>query len=150
MASDICIFNVDERVYMSSSSGDEKQRDNKEKVLGLAEEKLNVSRETVIDRKITVKRMTAENQEVVDLTLNHHKVDITHVPVNQSVGKVPDIREENGVIIVPIVEEEVEVIRRLILREEVHIRRTEEQEHHEQSVSLRKQYVEIHKDDEES
>lgn len=135
---------------MSSSSGNEKQRDNKEQILGLAEEKLDVSRETVIDRTITVKRMTAENQSVINLTLSHQKVDITHVPVNKPVGKVPDIREENGVIIVPVVEEEVEVIRRLILREEVHIRRIEEQVHHEQSVPVRKQYVEIHKEDDES
>ncbi len=130
-----------------STSSDDAKSDNKDITLALAEEKVDVSRETVVERTVTVKRLTSESHERINMTLRQQKVKVTHFPCNKVVEKVPEIREENGVIIIPVVEEEIEVIRRIVLREEVHIAVEEKQIQHEQPVSLRKQYVEIQEDE---
>lgn len=113
----------------------------------LAEEKLNVTREEVVDGKVVVRRRTETYDEPVNLLLRRGNVEVTHVPKNQRIASMPDIREEEGVLIVPVVEEEVEVIRRLVLKEELHIRQTEEQVVWEERVTLRKQHVEIDREE---
>lgn len=127
----------------SSSHNDEHPDAKKEEILHLAEEKLTVTREEVLDGYVTVRRQTSTHNEPVSLLLRRENVEVTHVPKNERIASMPEIREEEGVLIVPVVEEEVEVIRRLVLKEELHIRRTEEQVPWEENVSLRKQHVEI-------
>lgn len=128
---------------MASSSHNDEHPDAKEEVLHLAEEKLTVTREQVVDSHVTVRRQTSTHDEPVSLMLRRENVEVTHVPKNERIAAMPEIREEEGVLIVPVVEEEVEIIRRLVLKEELHIRRTEEQVPWEETVSLRKQHVEI-------
>ena len=128
---------------MASSSNNDEHPNAEEEILHLAEEKLSVSREEVLDGYVTVKRQTSTHSEPVSLLLRRENVEVTHVPKNERIASMPDIREEEGVLIVPVVEEEVEIIRRLVLKEELHIRRTHEEVPWEETVSLRKQYVEI-------
>lgn len=128
---------------MASSSHNDEHPDAKEEILHLAEEKLTVTREKVLDSHVTIRRQTTTHNEPVSLMLRRENVEVTHVPKNERIASMPEIREEGGVLIVPVVEEEVEVIRRLVLKEELHIRRTEEQVPWEESVPLRKQHVEI-------
>ena len=132
---------------MGSSSHNGEHPEKQEEILHLAEEKLNVTREKVVDGRVTVRRHTSTHDEPVNLLLRRENVEVTHVPKNERIASMPDIREEEGVLIVPVVEEEVEVIRRLVLREELHIRRTEEQVAWEEHISLRKQHVEIDREE---
>jgi len=130
---------------MASSSNNDEHPNAEEEILHLAEEKLSVSREEVLDGYVTVKRQTSTHSEPVSLLLRRENVEVTHVPKNELIASMPDIREEEGVLIVPVVEEEVEIIRRLVLKEELHIRRTHEEVPWEETVSLRKQHVEINR-----
>lgn len=132
---------------MSASSHKGEHPDAHEEILHLAEEKLNVTRKEVVDGKVIVRRRTETYDEPVNLLLRRGNVEVTHVPKNQRIATMPDIREEEGVLIVPVVEEEVEVIRRLVLKEELHIRQTEEQVVWEERVTLRKQHVEIDREE---
>ncbi|MDT0177661.1 DUF2382 domain-containing protein [Enterobacter sp. BRE11] len=130
---------------MASSSNNDEHPNAEEEILHLAEEKLSVSREEVLDGYVTVKRQTSTHSEPVSLLLRREHVEVTHVPKNERIASMPDVREEEGVLIVPVVEEEVEIIRRLVLKEELHIRRTHEEVPWEESVPLRKQHVEINR-----
>ncbi len=130
---------------MASSSHNDEHPDAKEEVLHLAEEKLTVTREKVWDGEVTVRRQTSTHDEPVSLMFRRENVEVTHVLKNERIAAMPEIREEEGVLIVPVVEEEVEIIRRLVLKEELHIRRTKEQVPWEETVSLRKQHVEIYR-----
>lgn len=126
-----------------SSHNDEHPDANNEDVLPLAEEKLTVTREEVLDGHVAVKRRTLTHHEQVSLMLRRDNVEVTHVPQNKRIVAMPEIREEGDVLIIPVVEEEIEIIRRLVLKEELHIRRTQEQVLWEKTVSLRKQRIEI-------
>ncbi|MEZ3498354.1 YsnF/AvaK domain-containing protein [Pantoea sp. KPR_PJ] len=128
---------------MVSSSHNDEHPDAEEDILRLAEERLTVTREEVLDGHVTVKRRTLTHDEPVSLMLRRNSVDVTHVPKNERIAAMPEVREEGGVLIVPVVEEEIEIVRRLVLKEELHIRRTEEQFLWEETVPLRKQHVEI-------
>jgi uncharacterized protein (TIGR02271 family) len=118
-----------------------------EEVLKLAEEQVTLSKQKVVDGRVTVTRFTSEHDEVINTLLNREKVEVEHVAKTQRVESMPDIREENGVLIIPVVEEEVEVIRRLVLKEELHIRKVQESVPFQEVVTRRKQHVKVEKDD---
>lgn len=118
-----------------------------EEVLKLAEEQVTLSKQKVVDGRVTVTRFTSEHDEVINTLLSREKVEVEHVAKAQRVESMPDIREENGVLIVPVVEEEVEVIRRLVLKEELHIRKVQESVPFQEVVTRRKQHVKVEKDD---
>jgi len=132
---------------MTSTPPDDPKPDPHEIAIELAEEQLSVTREEIIDRRVRVTRSTLEHDEAVNMLLTREKVEITHVAKGQRVEVMPEIREENGVLIVPVVEEEIEVIRRLVLKEELHIRKTTEQVPFEDVVTLRKQQIKVHKEE---
>ncbi|MFH8133240.1 DUF2382 domain-containing protein [Pantoea osteomyelitidis] len=118
-----------------------------EEVLKLAEEQVTLSKQKVVDGRVTVTRFTSEHDEVINTLLNKEKVEVEHVAKAQRVESMPDIREEDGVLIVPVVEEEVEVIRKLVLKEELHIRKVQESVPFQEVVTRRKQHVKVEKDD---
>lgn len=134
---------------MTSTPKSEDEHNSKEDVLHLAEEKLTVTRKQVDDGRVSVNRFTTTHDETVNLLLRHTQADIRRITKNERINTMPEIREENGVLIVPVVEEEVEIIRRLVLREEVHIRQQETTVEFKEQVSLRKQQVKIHREEDE-
>lgn len=134
---------------MNSTSSDDPQPDPHEIVIELAEEQLSVTREQVSDGRVRVTRSTLEHDEAVTMLLKRESVEVIHVAKGHRIEQMPEIREENGVIIVPVVEEEIEVIRRLVLKEELHIRKVIEQVPYEEVVTLRKQQVKVHKEEDD-
>ncbi|MFH8136041.1 DUF2382 domain-containing protein [Pantoea osteomyelitidis] len=134
---------------MKTQPPDKNLQDKPEVVLKLAEEQVKLSKEQVVDGRVTVTRATTEHDEVINTLLRHEKVEVEHVPKAQRIEVMPEIREEDGVLIVPVVEEEIEIVRKLILREELHIRRVEQQVPFEEVVTLRKQHVKVEKEEEQ-
>jgi stress response protein YsnF len=71
-------------------------------------------------------------------------VNVEHVPINQVVsGDVPQVREEGDVTVIPILEERVVTRTELVLVEEVRIRRERSEFHDPQTVTLRKEVVNV-------
>lgn len=132
---------------MKTQPPDKNLQDKPDVVLKLAEEQVTLSKEQVVDGRVTVTRSTTEHDEVINTLLRHDKVEVEHVPKAQRIEVMPEIREEDGVLIVPVVEEEIEIVRKLVLREELHIRRVEQQVPFEEVVTLRKQHVKVEKEE---
>lgn len=118
-----------------------------EEVLKLAEEQVTLSKQEVVDGRVTITRFTSEHDETINALLNKEKVEVEHVTKAQRVESMPDIREENGVLIVPIVEEEIEIVRKLVLKEELHIRKVQETVPFQEVVTRRKQQVKVERND---
>ena len=135
---------------MKTQPPDKNLQDKPDVVLKLAEEQVSLSKEQVVDGRVTVTRSTTEHDEAINTLLRHERVEVEHVPKAQRIEVMPEIREENGVLIVPVVEEEIEIVRKLILREELHIRRIEQQVPFEEVVTLRKQHVKVEKEEDTS
>ncbi|WP_312239913.1 DUF2382 domain-containing protein [Pantoea sp.] len=128
---------------MKKQPPDENPQDKPEIVLKLAEEQVALTKQLVVDGRVTVTRSTTEHDEVISTLLQREKVEVERVPKAQRIEAMPEIREENGVLIVPVVEEEIEIVRKLILREELHIRKVEQQVPFQEVVTLRKQQVNV-------
>ena len=111
----------------------------REAVVPLFEEEVNVAKRVVETGRVQVSRVTHTHQHMVDELLRHEKVEVERIPMEQPVDKMPSVRQEGDVTIVPVVEEVLKVERHLVLREEVHIRRVQQTERFQQEVLLRKQ-----------
>jgi stress response protein YsnF len=71
------------------------------------------------------------------------------VPVNTVVAEAVPPREEGDTLIVPIFEEVLVTEKRLLLREEVHIVRRRVEVRAPQTITLRKENVDVHRIEDE-
>ena len=99
--------------------------------------------------KVRITKQVHEDIIDVDESVTHEKVEIERVPVNQYVDEAPpSVRYENDVMIVSVLEEVL--VKRLLLVEELHVRKIQETETDKKELTLRKETVEIHRDQEEN
>ncbi|WP_413740030.1 DUF2382 domain-containing protein [Sodalis sp. RH14] len=135
----------------NKNAPDSDRQDNDNKIIPLAEEhaELNIAR--VVDRRLRVTRTTHSEEQLLAAELYQEQIDIEHIAKNEELeeGRFPPIRQEGDVMIIPVVEERVEIIRRYILKEEVHIRKLKKETPFQEKVNVRRQEINIIKDDEE-
>lgn len=111
----------------------------RETVVPLFEEEVNVAKRVVETGRVQVSRVTHTHQQMVDELLRHEKVEVERIPMEQPLDAMPSVRQEGDLTIIPVVEEVLKIERRLVLKEEVHIRRVQQTERFQQEVTLRKQ-----------
>jgi uncharacterized protein (TIGR02271 family) len=113
-------------------------------VIPVVEEQLEVSSQLVETGKVRISKSVEAREVVVDEPLRRERVNVEHVPINQVVsGDVPQVREEGDVTVIPILEERVVTRTELVLVEEVRIRRERSEYHDPQTVTLRKEVVNV-------
>ena len=119
-------------------------RDARGLVIPVVEEQLEVSSQLVETGKVRISKSVEAREVVVDEPLRRERVNVEHVPINQVVsGDVPQVREEGDVTVIPILEERVVTRTELVLVEEVRIRRERSEYHDPQTVTLRKEVVNV-------
>jgi uncharacterized protein (TIGR02271 family) len=119
-------------------------RDARGLVIPVVEEQLEVGKQLVETGKVRISKFVEAREVVVDEPLRREKVNVEHVPINQVVsGDVPQVREEGDVTVIPILEERVVTRKELVLVEEVRIRRERSEYHDPQTVTLRKEVVNV-------
>jgi uncharacterized protein (TIGR02271 family) len=119
-------------------------RDARGLVIPVVEEQLEVGKQLVETGKVRISKFVEAREVVVDEPLRREKVNVEHVPINQVVsGDVPQVREEGDVTVIPILEERVVTRTELVLVEEVRIRRERSEYHDPQTVTLRKEVVNV-------
>ncbi|MGL5081029.1 MAG: YsnF/AvaK domain-containing protein [Microcoleaceae cyanobacterium] len=115
-----------------------------EVVIPVIAEELRIETQQVARGVVRVHKRVETWEEVVDAPTVHEEVVVEHVSINQFVGDVvPEVREENGVLIIPLIEEVVVVETRLLLREEVRISKRRTTENIPQTITLRREVVDI-------
>ena len=125
-------------------------RDARGLIIPVVEEILDVSRQKVETARVRVTKSVESRDVVVDEPLRRERVVVDHVPINQVIqGEVPQVREQDGVTIIPVIEEQVVTETRLVLVEELHIRRENSEYHNPQTVSLRREQVNVERFDQE-
>ncbi|WP_456268870.1 YsnF/AvaK domain-containing protein [Kushneria sp. AK178] len=121
----------------------------KEKVLPLLEETLDVSRREVTTGRVNVSTETRERTETVEAMLAQARVEVEHVEINEYVDEMPETRQEGDTTIIPVVEEVLVVQRRLRLTEEVHVRRVHDRTPWREEVTLREQHAVVTRQDDD-
>lgn len=120
------------------------------KTMQLAEEKITVSKEKIVDRRIQISRKTVSDEQIIEADLTREEAIIHRVTKNEVIqpDNVPIARQEGDIYIIPVIREEVEIIRRQVLVEEIHVKKILTSEHFQESVVLRRQELDISTDEE--
>jgi len=118
--------------------------------LPLAEERIALTKEKIVDRRIQISRKTVSDEHIIEAELEHYEATINRIVKNEIIqpDNVPVARQEGDIYIIPVIREEVEIIRRQVLVEEIHVKKRLTTEHFQESVILRRQEIDISTDKE--
>jgi len=126
---------------------DEAQRVKSETVtvIPLAEEVLQVERQTSERQVRLLKRVQTRTERIEDAGYKEH-IEVERVAVNRPVEQAPPVRTEGDTTIIPLVEEVLVVEKRLVVREEVRVT-LRRKAHEPMEVSLRSEELDIERPD---
>lgn len=113
-------------------------------VIPVVAEELTVETTRVARGAVRVHKRTEAREEVVDTPVVHEEVVVERIPVDRPVeGAAPEPHEEDGALLIPVLEEVVVLETRLMLREIVKISRRRTTTSAPQTVTLRREVVEV-------
>lgn len=112
-------------------------------VVPIVEETLTVGARQVQTGGIRVQKTVSEREETINVPLMQESVTVERVPIGRIVEAAPPSRTEGDTLILSIVEEQIVVTKRLILQEEVRITTLRTEKPHEETVTLRREEIQI-------
>jgi uncharacterized protein (TIGR02271 family) len=119
-----------------------------EMVIPVIAEELTIEKEKIVRGSVKVHKRIETREEIVDAPVTHEEVVVERVTVNRLIDDaVPDVRDEDGVLIIPLIEEVLVVEKRFLLREEVRVSKHRKTENSPQTVTLRREVVDIERTD---
>lgn len=107
----------------------------------MAEERLTVDRRTVETGRVQLRNRVEEEERRVRETLLHEKVRVERLPADVLLDEPPQLRQKDDRLVVPVFEEVI--VRRYRLMEEVHLITERSEEPFDETVTLRRNRVEI-------
>lgn len=112
-------------------------------VVPIVEEQLHVSKRVVPTGTVRLNKTVQTYETALDEPLAIRTYDIERIVLNQPVEAAPGIRQEGDSTIYPVVEEQAIITKQLILREEIRVTRRDTERRDQQTVTLRREHVEI-------
>ncbi len=117
--------------------------DDEKLVIPIIEEEAFLDKRVVETGKVRISKRISEHEELIDEPLFREEVTVERVPVNQYVDQPPQVRHEGDVMIIPVVQEQLVMQKRLVLVEELRVRKQVIEIHQPQSVTLRREEVDV-------
>lgn len=113
--------------------------------LSVIEETLQVGKRAVDRGGYRLTKRVETHEQPIEALLRSEHVEIERRPMNIPItdGRVPAIRQEGDTLIVPVIEETLVTVKRLVLLEEVRVTRTSHTRRQAQTVTLRKEHIEV-------
>jgi uncharacterized protein (TIGR02271 family) len=112
-------------------------------VIPIIQEEAFLAKRVVESGKVRISKRISEREELIDEPLFREEVTVERVPINQYVDQPPQVRHEGDVMIIPVVQEQLVMQKRLVLVEELRVRKQVVETHHPQSVTLRREEVDV-------
>ena len=128
---------------IDEKSSSETKTDEEKLVIPIIEEQAFVDKRVVETGKVRISKRVSEHEEFIDEPLFREEVTVERVPVNQYVDQPPQVRHEGDVMIIPVVQEQLVMQKRLVLVEELRVRKQVVETHQPQSVTLRREDVDV-------
>lgn len=119
------------------------ERDQKPLVIPVIEEEAFLEKRVVETGKVRISKRVSEREESIDVPLFREDVVVERVPRDKYVDSAPAVRQEGDVTIFSIVREELVIQKRLVLVEELRVTKQIVETHQPQSVTLRKEEVDV-------
>lgn len=110
----------------------------------VARERMSVRRERRPVGRVRIHKRVEEEEVPIEDHLDFDEADIERVRVEQVVDAAPAIRREGDTVVIPLVEERL--VKQLVVVEEVRIKRRHRTEEIDESVTLRREKVDIERD----
>ncbi len=127
---------VDPRVAPPSEIG-------QDVVIPRIEEVAEITKRVVETGRVRVHKSVTEDPFTVDEPTIRERYEVERVSVNRVVEAPEAARTEGDTIVIPVYDEEVVTTTRLILREELRLTKKRTVEHNPQTVTLRKETVNV-------
>lgn len=121
----------------------ETEEKNETLIIPVIEEKAFIEKQVVETGKVQISKRVSEHEKVIDEPLLNERVTVERVQVNQYVDEPPQVRHEGDTMFIPVVEEHLVVKKRLFLVEELRVRKEIVETHQPQSVTLRKEEIDV-------
>lgn len=112
-------------------------------IIPVVEETAFLEKRVVETGRVRISKRISEHEETIDEPLFREEVTVERVPFNQYVDQPPQVRHEGDVMIIPVVQEQIVMQKRLVLVEELRVRKQVVETHQPQSVTLRREDVEV-------
>ena len=112
----------------------------------IAEEQLHVGKEVIETGKVRLRKTVQEYETALDEMLAIRSYDVERIVLNQPVESAPATRQEGDTTIYSLVEEQLVLTRQLVLKEELRVTRRDTERHDTQSVTLRREVLEIERE----
>jgi len=113
------------------------------KVIPAIQEEVDVSKRNIETGRVRIHKKVNQADTTVDEPLIKEAFEVRRVPINRIVDGPVETRQEGDTTIFPLLEEVLVIEKRLLLREELHVTRKREQVHDPQTVTLRKEEIEV-------
>ena len=128
---------IDEKFASEIEISDEKL------IIPVIEEEAFLDKRVVETGKVRISKRISEREETIDEPLFREEVTVERVAVNQYVDQMPQVRHEGDVMIIPVVQEQLVMQKRLVLVEELRVRKQVVETHQPQTVTLRREDVDV-------
>lgn len=112
-------------------------------VIPIIEEQAFFDKRVVETGKVRISKRVSEHEELIDEPLFREEVSVERVPINQYVDQLPQVRQEGDIMIIPVVQEQLVMQKRLVLVEELRVRKQVVEAHQPQTVTLRREEVDV-------
>lgn len=120
------------------------QTTDKEQILPIIEEQAEVTKTDVKTGRVVFTKEVSQEDIDVQIPLTHHEVEVERVAINKYLeGSAPKVRYEGETMIIPVVREVAVVEKKLLLVEEVYVKPKQTQTEHQETVSVRKETLNI-------
>jgi len=116
-------------------------------VIPVIEEQISIGKQVVETGSVHISKKVHEEKVTVDTPTAHEEVSVERIAINRQVDAAPEVRYEGDITIIPVMREESVVVKRLVLVEEVHITKRIVRMHEQQQVILRKEELNIDRED---
>jgi len=119
-----------------------------EMVIPIVVEELDIKKVRRAREKVIINKRVEDREQVINEEVFREKAKIERITVNQLIENIiPQIQYQNDQIILPLIEEETVVGKQLLWVENVHVCQKEVVENQTQTVTLRREIVEIERFD---
>lgn len=116
-------------------------------VIPIVEEQLEVNKVTVPTATVRLEKTVEAFDAKITEPLARVSWRVDRVALHQLVDSPPPVRVEGVTTIYPIIEEQLVLTKQLVLKEEVRVTREESEYNADQTVTLRREHLTVHRED---
>ena len=112
-------------------------------VIPVIQEEAHIAAQATERGRVRITKRVHTHEETVDTPLRQERVQVERVPVAQIVESPVTMHYDGDTLVIPVMEEILVVEKRLLLKEEVRVTKYIGEAHHQDSITVRAEEVDV-------